>query len=192
MWIEFHVDGQQINVPCQENEAIYEIFPRCETKLQRKIDMRFVNFIYNGNVAKNNIPLAQVINEDDRKRNVLSILVNKNDFDEITHNSITCPKCFCEAEMSWEGYKAKLKCPNGHFFNNLSVREFEKTQELELSKIVCDICKETKFIYCNPENFLRTFARLGLNIINRENVLNYFNLNDHEHTGKIKYKDFIT
>ena len=65
MWIEFHVDGQQINVPCQENEAIYEIFPRCETKLQRKIDMRFVNFIYNGNVAKNNIPLAQVINEDD-------------------------------------------------------------------------------------------------------------------------------
>ena len=131
---------------CIETKSINKI---------KKIDMRFVNFIYNGNVAKNNIPLAQVINEDDRKRNVLSILVNKNDFDEITHNSITCPKCFCEAEMSWEGYKAKLKCPNGHFFNNLSVREFEKTQELELSKIVCDICKETKFIDCNPENFKR-------------------------------------
>ena len=46
--------------------------------------------------------------------------------------------------------------------------------------------------FCNPENFLRTFSRLGLNIINRENVLNYFNLYDHEHTGKINYKDFIT
>ena len=46
--------------------------------------------------------------------------------------------------------------------------------------------------YCNPDNFLRTFARLGLNIINRENVLNYFNLYDPNHTGKINYKDFIT
>ena len=46
--------------------------------------------------------------------------------------------------------------------------------------------------YCNPENFLRTFARLGLNIINRENLLDYFNLYDPDHTGRINYKDFIT
>ena len=46
--------------------------------------------------------------------------------------------------------------------------------------------------YCNPENFLRTFARLGLNVINRENLLEYFNLYDPEHTGRINYKDFIT
>ena len=46
--------------------------------------------------------------------------------------------------------------------------------------------------YCNPENFLRTFARLGINIINRENVLDYFNIYDPEHTGRINYKDFIT
>ena len=46
--------------------------------------------------------------------------------------------------------------------------------------------------YCNPENFLRTFARLGLNIINRENVLDYFNIYDPDHTGRINYKDFVT
>ena len=46
--------------------------------------------------------------------------------------------------------------------------------------------------YCNPENFLRTFTRLGLNIINRENLLDYFNIYDPEHTGRIIYKDFIT
>ena len=46
--------------------------------------------------------------------------------------------------------------------------------------------------YCNPENFLRAFARLGINIINRDNVLDYFNLYDNEHTGRINYKDFIT
>ena len=46
--------------------------------------------------------------------------------------------------------------------------------------------------YCNPDNFLRTFARLGLNVINRENLLDYFNLYDPDHTGRINYKDFIT
>ena len=46
--------------------------------------------------------------------------------------------------------------------------------------------------YCNPDSFLRSFARLGINIINRENVLDYFNLYDYEHTGRINYKDFIT
>ena len=46
--------------------------------------------------------------------------------------------------------------------------------------------------YCNPENFLRAFARLGINIINRDNALDYFNLYDNEHTGRINYKDFIT
>ena len=46
--------------------------------------------------------------------------------------------------------------------------------------------------YCNPENFLRTFTRLGLNVINRENLLDYFNIYDPEHTGRINYKDFIT
>ena len=39
---------------------------------------------------------------------------------------------------------------------------------------------------------MRTLARLGLNIINRENLLDYFNLYDPEHTGRINYKDFIT
>ena len=35
-------------------------------------------------------------------------------------------------------------------------------------------------------------ARLGINIVNRENVLDYFNLYDYDRTGRINYKDFIT
>ena len=33
---------------------------------------------------------------------------------------------------------------------------------------------------------------LGVNIVNRDNVLDYFNLYDRERTGRINYRDFIT
>ena len=39
---------------------------------------------------------------------------------------------------------------------------------------------------------MRALARLGINIVNRDNVLDYFNLYDYDRTGRINYKDFIT
>ena len=46
--------------------------------------------------------------------------------------------------------------------------------------------------FVNPDAFLRTLMYLGVNIVNRENVLDYFNLYDTERTGRINYRDFIT
>ena len=39
---------------------------------------------------------------------------------------------------------------------------------------------------------MRAMARLGINIVNRENILDYFNLYDYDRTGRINYKDFVT
>ena len=49
---------------------------------------------------------------------------------------------------------------------------------------------ETGFV--NPEKFVRTLTKLGINLVNKENVLDYFNLYDKERTGRINYRDFIT
>ena len=46
--------------------------------------------------------------------------------------------------------------------------------------------------YCNPDNFLRTLTKLGINLVNKENLLDYFNLYDRDRTGRINYRDFIT
>ena len=46
--------------------------------------------------------------------------------------------------------------------------------------------------FVNPDCFLRTLMYLGVNIVNRDNVLDYFNLYDRERTGRINYRDFIT
>ena len=46
--------------------------------------------------------------------------------------------------------------------------------------------------FANPDKFLRTLTKLGINIVNKENILDYFNLYDKERTGRINYRDFIT
>ena len=46
--------------------------------------------------------------------------------------------------------------------------------------------------FANPEKFLRTLTKLGINIVNKENVLDYFSLYDKDKTGRINYRDFIT
>ena len=46
--------------------------------------------------------------------------------------------------------------------------------------------------FANPDKFLRTLTKLGINIVNKENVLDIFNLYDKERTGRINYRDFIT
>lgn len=41
-----------------------------------------------------------------------------------------------------ENYQIKLYgCENGHIINNISVNDFNKTQYIDESKIICDICK---------------------------------------------------
>ena len=41
--------------------------------------------------------------------------------------------------------------------------------------------------FANPEKFLRTLTKLGINIVNKENVLDYFNLYDKDKTVRINY-----
>ena len=46
--------------------------------------------------------------------------------------------------------------------------------------------------YINPECFLRALTKLGINLVNSENVSDYFNLYDKDRSGKINYRELIT
>ena len=46
--------------------------------------------------------------------------------------------------------------------------------------------------YITPDGFLRALTKLGVNLVNSDNVLEYFNLYDKAHNGKINYKELIT
>ena len=66
----------------------------------------------------------------------------KNNNLKISKN-IICPNCKENALLCFNGYKLTLtSCKNGHTTENILLNEFEKTQIIDESTIICDECKE--------------------------------------------------
>lgn len=142
MWAELLINGQQISIQCQQNETIENLYTRCLSKFCQKPDFNGVSFLYNGKIAQPSMPLYQVMNSYDKNRNRLTIIVNKNEDGFVKHKDVICPECLEPILFECRNFKFYLKCENGHVFNNLSANEFNLLQEIEPSRIKCDICGE--------------------------------------------------
>jgi len=100
--------------------------------------------------------------ENDDDINSINILVNS--IDEMSNNNlikskyIICPKCKEKARIKINDYKIKLyDCKNGHNIDNILLEEYENTQKIDISKIICNICNinnkskayNNEFYICN-------------------------------------------
>ena len=87
------------------------------------------------------------MNEEDKKRNIINILVNNNNESIINENEkiskeIICPKCKENILIKIEEYKINLfNCKNNHNINNILIKEYENMEKIDISKIKCDNCK---------------------------------------------------
>ena len=111
------------------------------------INIREYNLIYHGKIIDPDFNLEDIINEDDKKLKILRIsLIEKNKMrKKIKSKDIICPRCGESIFMNIRDYKINLfDCINKHKINNLLLNEFEKTQNIDLSKIICNICKKAK------------------------------------------------
>ena len=60
----------------------------------------------------------------------------------LKYKDIICPKCGELSNFNIKDYKINFyECKIGHKLDNIILKEFEKTQETGLSKIICDQCK---------------------------------------------------
>ena len=71
---------------------------------------------------------------------------------------IICPECQENARISIKDFKISIyDCKNGHVTNNIQLNEFEKTQYINETKIICGVCKaknknestDNKFCLCS-------------------------------------------
>ena len=134
----FNYKGKEETIECSKDEKMKDICQRFS--LKSEIDINKIYFIYNGNRINEEIYYIQLINEEDRNKNIMNILV----YDENIYqsNEIICPECKESILFKIKDYKISLnKCKNGHSLNNILLNEYEKTQNINLSKIICDICK---------------------------------------------------
>jgi len=155
MWAEFDINGEKFRVQCRENEVIKDVYTRCSSKFQKPPNANKVNFLYNGNVTQPSLQLSQIVNNLDRSRNQLSIIVTENIPDYIRHDNYVCPDCFTDAYLTHKNFKFNLSCKYGHKHNNLSADEFRETQKIETKKIICGDCKENNLDNCDESTFFR-------------------------------------
>ena len=88
--------------------------------------------------------------------NVLVETIIKENKKEVMIKSkdIICPKCQKPCRIKMKDYKIKLyECINDHIYNNIDIQEFEETQNINISNIICEICKINNKSNCQNYEF---------------------------------------
>ena len=185
---EFKYKGLSLIIQCNENEKMKNICQQFCLKAQ--VDKNKIFFSYGGkagNEFNEELTYNQMINSFDKNEKKMIILVynisGERELNEsfIKSNEIICPKCGEICKIKFNNYKISLyDCKNGHETHNLSFDEFEKSQNKDLSKIICKKCNENnmytsfdkvfyKCIECNID--LCPLCKLNHN--KNHNIINY-------------------
>ena len=144
--VEFIYNGTKTIIQCNLNEKIKDISKRFKDKIN--LTNKNINFTYNGNLVLNEeLKFEEIVNNEDKIRKKMSFIVFDNlietkDKDIIKSKEIICPECKENIRMNINEYKINLlKCKNGHNKENILLDEFEETQNINLTDIICNICK---------------------------------------------------
>ena len=144
----FTFKGLSYIILCQSEDKMEEIFKKFATKAQ--IEINRIYFIYNGNKIDEKLKVNQIINKIDQSRETINILANEINQSTIIEKSfkskeIICPNCFNNILININDYKITLyNCKNNHTINNISLKDYENTQNIDISKIICNKCKKNK------------------------------------------------
>ncbi len=140
---QFIYNGKTINIECKKNEMMKDICKRFINKTN--VDKNLIYYLYNGDIVNEKLTFEQINNENTNKIKILVSLINNeiNKIKIIKSKNIICPKCKENARIKIEDYKIKLyECKNNHIIYNILLEKYEDTQKIDISKIICDICKE--------------------------------------------------
>ena len=72
----FNYKGIETIIQSNLNDKMRDIYKRYETKIEK--DISNLLFLYNGNNINDNSALNEIINDEDKRRNIINILVNEN------------------------------------------------------------------------------------------------------------------
>jgi len=145
--VEFIYEEKNINIYCNKDDKMKDI---CEKFIHKsQIDKNSIYYLYNGDKINEELTFEKITN--DNNINKITILVadsineelNNNNNNLIESKNIICPICHDNIRIKIEDYKIKLyECRNNHIIDNIFLEEYQDTQNIDLSKIICEICKE--------------------------------------------------
>ena len=137
--VEFNYQQSIIKIQANINDRFQLIIEKYLNKIN--LDINNIYFLSNGKKISKDDILGNIMNESDKRNNKIIILVYSINI--IKSNEIICPICkeICKYEI--KDYKIKLyDCKNGHIIKDIKLNEFVNKQNIDISEIKCDNCKE--------------------------------------------------
>ena len=142
--INFQYNCNKISIQCKNEDRMNDVIEKLKMKIDIEIDKIYL--LYNGQKINVEMIIEDIINNADKNKNEMNIIVYDIDNTIINENikqseDIICPECKKNTLIKIEDYKIrKYNCKNKH--NNLILlKEYENTQNIDISQIKCEICK---------------------------------------------------
>ena len=148
--IIFSYNGFDTIIQCDNDKKFKDIYLNFRNKA--KAEKKQLYFMYNGtSITNDESTFDEIANYEDKKRNKMNILVNELEFKDdiknkqsdiiIKSKNIICPKCNENIKFNIDNYNINLfECKNKHNID-LFLDEFDASQNINISKIICQNCK---------------------------------------------------
>ena len=141
--VTFFYNGKSIVRQTKSNEIIKTVIDRFCIKANMNKDKKY--FLYDGELLDENIAIDNIKLNNKNKRIIIvcdsdnNTYINNNILKR--SNEIICPECNKNIFIEINNYKIKLKnCINKHD-KTILIEDFEDSQLINLSKIICQKCK---------------------------------------------------
>ena len=160
--LEFFYLNQTILIQCSKDEKMISSFEKFFTKT--KLDKNSVYFIYQQKVLNkedSEKKIEDLMSKEDNQVNKMRITAIKNQNESIINpfaksKTVICPECRENCLIKIEDYKVTLfDCKNGHEVKDIYLNEYKNKQKIDISKIICENCKEQNKRLTYQNNFNR-------------------------------------
>ena len=166
--VYFLYNGSEYNIQCKEEDKMEDIINKFLNKCNQKKDS--VYFLYSGKQLDDDLIFIEAANNLDKISKVMKIqafdtLIEKESSSLKKSKNIICPECFETAHISIDNtFKISIyDCKNQHKTENIQLKQFDKTQYIDLAKIICDKCKvENKSTTYKNEFFVCCKCKINL------------------------------
>lgn len=143
----FQYQDTNVTIQCDIKDKFKDILNKYYIKVEIKEKSKLY-FLYDAKVIDEELTLEKFINNADKEKKKIIILVEDPNSRLILDNQkyksedIICPKCNELSLLNIKDYKINLfDCKNGHSSENILLTEFENTKMIDASKIQCIKCK---------------------------------------------------
>ena len=174
--VDFHYNGNNTDITFNETVTMKEIFDTFS--LNSQTDRNTILFSYNGragNQLNEELTLSEITNPIDRERKEMNVIVydipeeTETNRNIVKSKNIICPICKENTKLMFKNYKITLyDCKNNHTINDLSYDEFEKSQNIDLSKIKCNNCNRNRAEIYNYQFYKCCTCNINLCLLCKE------------------------